>query len=266
MGSAQKIRIACAQRFRVGQKFDGGEGPRRSADDDRTHQKVSGRRGHAEHLRCVCRIYHQLLVVRVSVRWGWFEYELCWRCNRTFQSNMEEFLELKERMNKHFKLAAEPIGGLIGMYPWLGNFPFFSRVKNGWSEPLQSLQSLIFAVVLDNWKGLMEMFRKQAMEKLATLDYDSDEYSDYVEAFLKERKKHEHEPNYGGFEWVWGPYQSHLLIIFQNGTTRQCLLWLVGCWNGNDIEHHLLVPSLRAPISWSSEESLWGAGQKDRKW
>ncbi|EGT52403.1 hypothetical protein CAEBREN_31240 [Caenorhabditis brenneri] len=126
------------------------------------------------------------------------------------ESNMAEFLELKDRMNKHFKMAAEPIGGLVGMYPWLGYFPILKGFKE---------------VVMKNWVGLMEMFRKQAEEKLATIDYDSDEYSDYVEAFLKERKKHENEPGYGGFEMEQLDSVCFDLWVAGMETTSNTLYW-----------------------------------------
>ncbi|EFP10047.1 CRE-CYP-33E1 protein [Caenorhabditis remanei] len=126
------------------------------------------------------------------------------------ESNMTEFLELKDRMNKHFKMAAEPIGGLVGMYPWLGYFPILKGFKR---------------VVTDNWGGLMEMFRKQAEEKLATIDYDSDEYSDYVEAFLKERKKHEHEEGYGGYEMEQLDSVCFDLWVAGMETTSNTLYW-----------------------------------------
>uniref|UniRef100_A0A1I7U679 Unspecific monooxygenase n=1 Tax=Caenorhabditis tropicalis TaxID=1561998 RepID=A0A1I7U679_9PELO len=126
------------------------------------------------------------------------------------ETNMAEFLELKGRMNKHFKLAAEPIGGLVGMYPWLGRLPYFSGYKN---------------VIMDNWAGLLKFFRRQAEEKLSTIDYDSDEYSDYVEAFLKERKKHEHEPGYGGFEMEQLDSVCFDLWVAGMETTSNTLYW-----------------------------------------
>ncbi|CCD67662.1 CYtochrome P450 family [Caenorhabditis elegans] len=139
------------------------------------------------------------------------------------ETNIAEFLDLKEKLNNHFQLAAKPIGGLIGMNPWLGYFPYFSGYKN---------------VMIQNWMGLVEMFRKQANEKLATIDYESDDYSDYVEAFLKERKKHENEKDFGGFEmeqldsvcfdlWVAGMETTSntlnwaLLYVLRNPEVRQ---------------------------------------------
>uniref|UniRef100_A0A8R1HKS5 CYtochrome P450 family n=1 Tax=Caenorhabditis japonica TaxID=281687 RepID=A0A8R1HKS5_CAEJA len=126
------------------------------------------------------------------------------------ETNMAQFLELKNRMNKHFKMAAEPIGGLIGMYPWLGNFPFFKSFKN---------------VIMDNWMGLMKMFRRQAEERLTTIDYESEESSDYVEAFLKERKKHEHEKGFGGFEMEQLESVCFDLWVAGMETTSNTLYW-----------------------------------------
>ncbi|CAI2350544.1 unnamed protein product [Caenorhabditis sp. 36 PRJEB53466] len=126
------------------------------------------------------------------------------------ETNIDDFLELKGRMDKHFKMAAEPIGGLVQMYPWLGNFPFFSYYKK---------------IIADNFVGLMEMFRRQAMEKMATIDYDSDEYSDYVEAFLKERKKHENEKNFGGYEMEQLDSVCFDLWVAGMETTSNTLYW-----------------------------------------
>ncbi|CAO4375302.1 unnamed protein product [Caenorhabditis nigoni] len=125
-------------------------------------------------------------------------------------TNMAEFLEIKERMNKHFKMAAGPIGGLIGMYPWLGSLPILSGYKS---------------VVTDNWGGLMKMFRKQAEEKLRVIDYDSDEYSNYVEAFLKERKKHENEEGCGGYEMEQLDSVCFDLWVAGMETTSNTLYW-----------------------------------------
>ncbi|CAI5448979.1 unnamed protein product [Caenorhabditis angaria] len=126
------------------------------------------------------------------------------------ETNIEEFQILKERMTKHFKIAAEPIGGIIGMYPWAGKLPFLKKHKQ---------------VIVDNWGGLMKMFRKQAEEKMRTIDYDNDEYSDYVEAFLKERKKHEHEPNFGGFEMEQLDSVCFDLWVAGMETTSNTLYW-----------------------------------------
>ncbi|CAB3406445.1 unnamed protein product [Caenorhabditis bovis] len=101
------------------------------------------------------------------------------------ETNMDEFLRLKHGLKRHFDEAAKPIAGLIAMNPWLGQLPFFNNYYN---------------TFMNNWNDLQSMFRRQYMEKIKAVDYDSDEYSDYVEAFLKERKKHEDEPNFGGFE------------------------------------------------------------------
>ncbi|CAI2354965.1 unnamed protein product [Caenorhabditis sp. 36 PRJEB53466] len=126
------------------------------------------------------------------------------------ESNMNEFLELKERLSKHFKLGAEPVGFLLGIYPWIGNFPVFSKFKH---------------IVIDNWQSLMSMFARQVKQKLATIDYDSDEYSDYVEAFLKERKKHENEPNYGGYEMEQLDSACFDMWVAGMETTSNTLYW-----------------------------------------
>ncbi|EFP13339.1 hypothetical protein CRE_05305 [Caenorhabditis remanei] len=126
------------------------------------------------------------------------------------ETNMEEFLELKSLMNKHFKQTAEPIGAMLIMYPWIGKLPILSGYKK---------------IVTDSWEGLLKMFRKQAEEKLATINYDSDEYSDYVEAFLKERKKHEHEEGYGGYEMEQLDSVCFDLWVAGMETTSNTLYW-----------------------------------------
>ncbi|CAI5448978.1 unnamed protein product [Caenorhabditis angaria] len=126
------------------------------------------------------------------------------------ESNMEEFLVLKARVAKHMKVAGEPVGGIIGMYPKLGNLPILKGYKD---------------VVVGNWESLIDLFKKQINEKLETIDYDNDEYSDYVEAFLKERKKHEHEPNFGGYEMEQLESVCFDLWLAGMETTSNTLYW-----------------------------------------
>ncbi|PIC36395.1 hypothetical protein B9Z55_015407 [Caenorhabditis nigoni] len=126
------------------------------------------------------------------------------------ETNMSEFLELKNLMSKHFKITAEPIGALLIMYPWIGNLPFMGKYKR---------------IVTDSWSGLLKMFRKQAEEKLAVIDYDSDGYSDYVEAFLKERKKHENEEGFGGYEMEQLDSVCFDLWVAGMETTSNTLYW-----------------------------------------
>lgn len=51
-------------------------------------------------------------------------------------------------------------------------------------------------------ENLQNLFQKQIDEKKKTMNYDNDDYSDYVEAYLKEMRRHEHEPDQGGFTLV----------------------------------------------------------------
>ncbi|CAI5448980.1 unnamed protein product [Caenorhabditis angaria] len=126
------------------------------------------------------------------------------------ENNIHEFLTLKSRLDKHMRIAMTPVGILIAVFPSLGNFPFFKQQK---------------ALIMDNMGGLFKMFREVIDEKLRTIDYDNDEYSDYVEAFLKERKKHEHEPNFGGFEMEQLDSVCFDLWIAGMETTSNTLYW-----------------------------------------
>ncbi|EGT54930.1 hypothetical protein CAEBREN_30586 [Caenorhabditis brenneri] len=126
------------------------------------------------------------------------------------ETNMHQFLELKARLNQHFKLGAEPIGTLTGMYPWLGRLPVLSNYKKA---------------TTDNWAALMKFFRQQVEEKLAIIDYDSEGNADYVDAFLKERKKNEDKEDFGGFEMEQLDSVCFDLWVAGMETTSNTLYW-----------------------------------------
>ena len=51
---------------------------------------------------------------------------------------------------------------------------------------------------------MYKLFDEQIHVHQQNIDYDSEDSTDIVEAYLKEMKKREHEPDFGGFEWVLG--------------------------------------------------------------
>ncbi|CAD6195636.1 unnamed protein product [Caenorhabditis auriculariae] len=128
------------------------------------------------------------------------------------ESNMEQFLTMKVGLARHFELAAHPIGMIIGMYPFLENFPYFKDQ---------------FKIVVNNWNTLYDLFGKQIEEHEKIIDYDTAEYSDYVEAFLKEKKKHEDEPDFGGFEIMQLKNMCFDLWVAGMETTANTLYWSV---------------------------------------
>ena len=51
----------------------------------------------------------------------------------------------------------------------------------------------------DNKALLFGLFDSQIEQHKAEINFDSNESTDFVEAYLKEQKLHENEPDHGGF-------------------------------------------------------------------
>ena len=52
---------------------------------------------------------------------------------------------------------------------------------------------------VNNGNKLMGIFENQILEHQKYIDYESNESTDFAEAYFKEMKKLENEPNFGGF-------------------------------------------------------------------
>lgn len=100
------------------------------------------------------------------------------------ESNMEIFLRRKAALARGHELNAKPLLLMWMLFPWLRALPFFWKVN----KDMEESKDLVFG-----------MFDEQISDHRAKIDFDRKESSDYVEAYLKEQRLHEHEPDCGGF-------------------------------------------------------------------
>ena len=68
------------------------------------------------------------------------------------------------------------------------------------AAPLVELKLSKIQVVKSNVDMMYKLFDEQIHVHQQSIDYDSEDSTDIVEAYLKEMKKREHEPDFGGFE------------------------------------------------------------------
>ncbi|PAV85922.1 hypothetical protein WR25_11863 [Diploscapter pachys] len=92
---------------------------------------------------------------------------------------------MRKALEKHMKVAGEPAGFLLAMFLWVRHLPYFSSK---------------YAAIKSNVDMMFKLFDEQIRVHQKNIDYDSEDSTDIVEAYLKEMKKREHEPDFGGFE------------------------------------------------------------------
>ncbi|CAJ0589385.1 unnamed protein product [Cylicocyclus nassatus] len=102
------------------------------------------------------------------------------------ENNMHLFLRLKGAMDKLMEIFARPDFVLWMFYPILKYFPYFRNFNKATG-------------VIETDKLLSAMINSQIEEHKAEIDFESEKSTDFVEAFLKEQKRHEDEPDFGGF-------------------------------------------------------------------
>ncbi|KAL6741995.1 hypothetical protein Aduo_015196 [Ancylostoma duodenale] len=100
------------------------------------------------------------------------------------ESNMEIFISRKEVVKRIMELSARPAFILWMLFPSLKHFPYFWK----YNKEAEANKELLFG-----------MFDAQIQAHRVEIDSDCEKSTDYVEAFLKERKRHENEPEFGGF-------------------------------------------------------------------
>ncbi|KAK6055164.1 unspecific monooxygenase [Cooperia oncophora] len=120
------------------------------------------------------------------------------------ESNMDLFNHLKAVIVRIMKMSARPSFLLFMLFPGLKRLPFFKA----YSKEVREKQAT-FCLICSSSK--IEIHKKE-------IDFDSVESTDYVEAYLKEQKSRENEPNHGGFS------RSTAHIVFR-------LLWMAGYGN-----------------------------------
>ncbi|VDN35514.1 unnamed protein product [Cylicostephanus goldi] len=100
------------------------------------------------------------------------------------ESNTDIFLHRKAVVKQIMELSARPAFILWMFYPWLSYLPWYWKYDRGTKE---------------KEKTLYDLFDSQIEAHKVKINFDSEGSTDYVEAFLKEQKKHEDEPESGGF-------------------------------------------------------------------
>ncbi|KJH39929.1 hypothetical protein DICVIV_14164 [Dictyocaulus viviparus] len=90
------------------------------------------------------------------------------------RDNLGEFRELKGMISRQMKEFSHPFAVVMFMYPWLRIFPYFRQL---WNKLILYRDSL-FA-----------FFDRQIEAHEKDIDYSVEDSNDYVEAFLKEKKR-----------------------------------------------------------------------------
>nr|CDJ96745.1 Cytochrome P450 domain containing protein [Haemonchus contortus] len=100
------------------------------------------------------------------------------------ESNMGQFYRVKAVLVRMMEMSARPLFVVYMLFPWLDVLPFFKA----YSKDVQNQSGELFG-----------MFDEQIEIHKAEIDFDSEKSTDYVEAYLKEQKRLEKEPENGGF-------------------------------------------------------------------
>ncbi|KAK6057501.1 hypothetical protein COOONC_04978, partial [Cooperia oncophora] len=100
------------------------------------------------------------------------------------ETNMEQFYQQKSVLVRAMEMSARPSFILLMMFPSLEVLPFFKAYRKE---------------VTENNRVMFDMLDTQIEIHKKEIDFDSVESTDYVEAYLKEQKRLENEPDNGGF-------------------------------------------------------------------
>ncbi|KHJ75585.1 unspecific monooxygenase [Oesophagostomum dentatum] len=142
---------------------------------------------------------------------------------------------------------AHPSATMVFIYPWMRHLPYFSRMYN---------------VLISYRNAFYSFFDKQIEAHAKLVNYETDEYSDYVEAFLKEQRRREAEGNEGYFSRL--QLQNVCLDLWFAGmeTTSNTLSWCaVYLLNNPDVQVKIheeldrVIGSTR-PITMADKNSL----------
>ncbi|KHJ89648.1 unspecific monooxygenase [Oesophagostomum dentatum] len=138
------------------------------------------------------------------------------------EEHVGEFRELKSLISSQMRDFAHPSATLVFIYPWMRHLPYFSRMYN---------------VVISYRNAFYSFFDKQIEAHAKQANYKTDEYSDYVEAYLKEQRRREAEENEGYFSRL--QLQNVCLDLWFAGmeTTSNTLSWCaVYLLNNSDVQ------------------------------
>ncbi|PAV73377.1 hypothetical protein WR25_00269 [Diploscapter pachys] len=128
------------------------------------------------------------------------------------ESRKGEFIQMKHALAAHVKISGEPAGFLLTMFPWIRYLPYFSGK---------------YATIKYNVDLMYKLVDDQLAIHQKTVDYDTEDASDVVEAYLKEMKKREGQPDFGGFEIDQLKSICFDLWIAGMETTSNTIYWTV---------------------------------------
>ncbi|KAK5967949.1 Unspecific monooxygenase [Trichostrongylus colubriformis] len=126
------------------------------------------------------------------------------------ESNMDQFYRQKAVLVRVMELGAQPAFIMFMLFPSLGILPFFKAYSKE---------------VKENGEVLFNMFDEQIEIHKAQIDFDCEENADYVEAYLKEQKRLENEPENGGFTHAQLRNMCFDLWMAGMETTSNTLYW-----------------------------------------
>ncbi|VDM57103.1 unnamed protein product [Angiostrongylus costaricensis] len=121
-----------------------------------------------------------------------------------------EFRHLKSLMSRQMKEFSNPLAFVLFAYPWLKNLPYFKGIWN--KMPLYR-------------EAFYSFFDRQIDAHQKDIDYDTIDSKDYVEAFLKEKRRREANGDKDSFSHI--QLQNMCLDLWIAGmeTTSSTLSW-----------------------------------------
>ncbi|WKY10972.1 hypothetical protein Q1695_002932 [Nippostrongylus brasiliensis] len=141
------------------------------------------------------------------------------------EDHIDEFRVLKGMISRQMKEFAHPSAMILFMFPTSRKFPYFKAL---WKK------------LLDYRDAFYGFFDRQIEAHQKDINYDLEESTDYVEAFLKERKRREESGDFETFSHI--QLQNMCLDLWFAGmeTTSNTLAWgIVYVLNHPDVQEKL---------------------------
>ncbi|KAK6754913.1 hypothetical protein RB195_013721 [Necator americanus] len=163
------------------------------------------------------------------------------------EEHIDEFRQMKTLISRQMRIFAGPGATMLFVNPWLKHFPYFNT---------------LFKTLIDHRDAFYSFFDKQIEAHSKHVDYDSEGAKDYVEAYLKEKRRREEAGDKESFSHV--QLQNVCLDLWIAGmeTTSNTLSWgIVYVLNHLDVQtkiHEELdreIGSAR-PVTMSDRNSL----------
>ncbi|KAK6754911.1 hypothetical protein RB195_013720 [Necator americanus] len=128
------------------------------------------------------------------------------------EDHVDEFRYLKGLISRQMREFAGPAASMLFSYPWIKYLPYFRTM---------------FKNLIRYRDAFYSFFDRQIEAHSKHVNYDSEEYSDYVEAYLKEKKRREELGDKESFSHI--QLQNVCLDLWFAGmeTTSNTLSWSV---------------------------------------